>query len=78
MREQRQGRQSMPLIQFFDNGADNESSDSVKRIEAAGYHVRFAPTSGPAALWVENYEVVGSTAIRNVTDELVEKRTRKR
>jgi len=61
----------MGPIQFFDNGTDKASLASVKRIEAAGYDVQFAPTSGPSALWVENYEVVGGTAIREVTDQLV-------
>jgi len=67
----------MGPIQFFDNGMDKDSLASVRKIEAAGYDVQFAPTSGPSALWVEDYEVVGGTDIRNVSEQLVMKRTEK-
>ena len=64
-------------IQFFDNGRDKDSLASIRRIEDAGFHVQFTPTSGPSALWVGNYEVVGGTAIRDVTEQLVRSRPEK-
>lgn len=64
-------KRTMLTIQFFDNGADGECLETVKRIEAAGYDVEFAPTSGPPALWINNYELIGGTAIRNVADQLI-------
>lgn len=67
----------MGSIQFFDNGTDKDSLAGVQKIEAAGYDVQFAPTSGPSALWIEDYEVVGGTAIQNVSEQLVKKRAKK-
>lgn len=64
----------MSPIQFFDNGTDMNSLASVRKMEAAGYDVQFAPTSGPAALWVENYEVIGGTAIQSVAEQLLKRR----
>lgn len=64
----------MDSIQFFDNGTDKDSLAGVQKIEAAGYDVQFAPTSGPSAMWIDNYEVVGCTAIQNVSEQLVKKR----
>jgi hypothetical protein len=67
----------MGPIQFFDNGMDDDSLASVRKIEKAGYVVQFAPTSGPSALWIENYEVVGGTAIQSVIEQLIESLTEK-
>ncbi|MEE8451846.1 MAG: hypothetical protein V3R99_08025 [Thermoguttaceae bacterium] len=62
-------------IQFFDNEEDTASRESVRRIAAAGYSVLSLPTSGPPAIWVEGYEVVGRTAIRGFADNLIKKAT---
>lgn len=60
-------------IQFFDNEEDTASRESVRRIAEAGYSVLSLPTSGPPAIWVEGYEVVGRTAIGGFADNLIKK-----
>ena len=61
----------MNIIQFFDNTEDTVSREFVRRLEEAGYSVLTLPTSGPPAIWVDGYEVVGRTAIGAFTTNLI-------
>lgn len=54
----------MAPVQFFLNESDSELRDSASKIEAAGHEVRFAPTSGPSAVWYGDFEITGSIAIQ--------------
>lgn len=58
-------------IQFFDNEEDAVSREFVHRLAGVEYSVLTLPTSGPSAIWVEGYEVVGRTAIGDFTDNLI-------
>ncbi len=60
-------------INFFDNDQDEASRISIRSLEEAGYDVQTVPTSGASAMWVDHYEVVGPTAIRNLAKQLLEK-----
>ena len=67
------GTQKHETIQFFDNEEDTATREFVRRIVEAGYSVLELPTSGPPALWIEGYEVVGRTAIGGFADNLIKK-----
>lgn len=58
-------------MQFFDDGEDEESRESVKQLENAGYKISYALTSGASALMVDGYEAAGRTAISRLVKQLI-------
>lgn len=61
------------LLQFFDSGEDERSLESVEELEKSGYHVYHASTSGASALRVNDYEVIGPTAITGLVRQIIGK-----
>lgn len=66
------GNEEMAPVQFFLNESDSDLRDCANKIEAVGHEVRFAPTSGPSAVWFGDFEITGSTAIQEFIARLSE------
>lgn len=58
-------------LHFFANSDDKEThtllAERMQQLEDAGQEVATVPTSGAPAFWADGYEVVGRTAILNLT-----------
>jgi len=57
------------LLQLFLNGNDEEIEKIALDMNKQGNHVLFTPTSGPTALWVDNYELVGYNEVKRTLEE---------
>jgi len=58
---------------FYDNGRDARAKESVDLLEATGVRVDHYPTSGPAVLSINDYEVIGGRSIQSNVEMLLEK-----
>jgi len=60
------------LSYFIPEGDDENLMDRMKELEALGHKIQMTPTSGAPAFWVDLYEVVGPTAILNLTQQILD------
>jgi len=54
------------IVTFFDNGGGDskELEGLLKNVNQEKYHTYTSPISGPPALWVDDYELVGYTDVK--------------
>lgn len=67
-----ESRRNKHSIQFFCSEDRSSWIGFVERLEAAGYDVQGVSTSGPTAIWVDDYEVIGLQHINSIVSQLVD------